>query len=74
MATVVKNNNKTIPTYASSKAKIVNNPIGAILGGVIVYHIATRHAGIENIWAKVAVTAVGVVAGAYLTSALKRNY
>lgn len=50
-------------------AKLTGNPIGAVAGGVVGYFAAKKM--VEKTWALVAVTALGVVAGAYAQSMLK---
>lgn len=59
--------------YGTSRAKIYNNPVGAIAGGVAAWYITNKYTGIENRWAYAGIILLGVVAGAYISSGLKRN-
>jgi hypothetical protein len=74
MGVVVQNKSNTMPTYSSAKAKIVNNPIGAVAGAVGSYYLLTKYSPLQNIWLKGAIAIIGGVTGAYLTSSLKRIY
>jgi hypothetical protein len=59
--------------YGTSQAKIMNNPLGAIGGGVLAWYLTKRYTGIESKWAYAGIILVGVVAGAYTMSAYKRS-
>jgi len=52
-------------------AKITNNPIGAIVGGVAVFYGAKKFASVSNPWLLGALALVGVIAGARVQSSLK---
>lgn len=68
-----KPDEKSLGTYSTSRAKIFNNPVGAIVGGVAGWYITKKYTGIENRWAYAGIIVLGVVAGAYATSWAKRN-
>lgn len=70
---VVNPNEKSLGTYSTSRAKIANNPIGAIAGGVVAWYITKKYTGVENAWAYAGIILVGIVGGAYATSWAKRN-
>jgi hypothetical protein len=59
--------------YGTSRAKIYNNPVGAIAGGVAAWYITQKYTGIENRWAYAGIILLGVVTGAYVSSGLKRG-
>ena len=52
-------------------AKITNNPLGAIVGGVVVYFGSKKYANVSNPWMLAGLTLVGVVAGAMIQSSMK---
>jgi hypothetical protein len=64
---------KAYGIYGTSQAKIMNNPLGAIGGGVLAWYLTKRYTGIESKWAYAGIILVGVVAGAYTMSAYKRS-
>lgn len=68
-----KSEEKAQGAYGTSRAKIYNNPVGAIAGGVAAWYITNKYTGIENRWAFAGIILVGVVAGAYVSSSLKRG-
>lgn len=70
---VVPPNDKSIGAYSTARAKIANNPIGAIIGGVAGWYILKNRTNIENIWAKTGIILLSVVVGAYATSSIKRG-
>lgn len=59
--------------YGTSQAKIMNNPLGAIGGGILAWYLTKKYTGIENKWAYAGIILVGAVAGAYTMSAYKRS-
>lgn len=52
-------------------AKIKNNPIGAVVGGVAFFYGAKKFAKVENKWALAGIAVVGVVVGAFVQSKMK---
>jgi hypothetical protein len=64
---------KAYGVYGTSQAKIMNNPLGAIGGGVLAWYLTKRYTGIENRWIYAGIILVGAVAGAYTMSAYKRS-
>lgn len=52
-------------------AKIKNNPIGAVVGGVAFFYGAKKFAKVENKWALGAIAVVGVVVGALVQSKIR---
>lgn len=64
---------KAYGVYGTSQAKIMNNPLGAIGGGVLAWYLTKKYTGIESKWAFAGIILVGAVAGAYTMSAYKRS-
>jgi hypothetical protein len=64
---------KALGTVGTSRAKITNNPLGAIGGGVLAWYLTKRYTGLENKWAYAGIILIGVVTGAYTMSAIKRT-
>jgi len=52
-------------------AKITNNPLGAIVGGVAFYFGSKKYAKVSNPWLLGGLALVGVVVGAMAQSAMK---
>lgn len=52
-------------------AKIKNNPIGAIAGGVAFFYGAKKFGKVENKWALGAIAVVGVIVGAMVQSKIR---
>lgn len=52
-------------------AKITNNPLGAIVGGVAVFYGAKKFAKVSNYWLLGGLTIVGVIAGAMIQGSMK---
>lgn len=52
-------------------AKVTSNPIGAVVGGVAVFFAAKKLGKVQNKWALIGLTAVGVIAGALAQNAIK---
>lgn len=52
-------------------AKIKNNPIGAIAGGIALFFAAKKLAKVENKYALAGIAVVGVVVGAMVQSKMK---
>lgn len=52
-------------------AKVTNNPIGAVVGGVAGYYAAKKFTNITNVWAIIGIAALGVIVGANAQSMLK---
>ena len=70
----VVNDTKSFGAYSTSRAKIVNNPLGAIVGGAAAWYITKKYTGIENTWAYVGIIVIGVIAGSYATSKIKTGF
>lgn len=64
---------KAYGIYGTSQAKIMNNPLGAIGGGVLAWYLTKKYTGIESKWLYAGVILAGVVGGAYVMSAYKRS-
>lgn len=64
---------KAFGTVGTSRAKITNNPLGAIGGGVLAWYLTKRYTGLENKWAYAGIILLGVTVGAYTMSAIKRT-
>lgn len=58
-------------TMKENVAKVTNNPIGAVVGGVAVFYAAKKLGKVSNKWALIGLTLAGVVAGALAQSAMK---
>lgn len=71
---IVPPNQKSLGVYSNTRAKLMNNPVGAIAGGLIAWYITKKYTGIENKWAYTGIILVGVAVGAYSTSYIKRKY
>lgn len=56
---------------AKPMAKVKNNPIGAIGGGVLLWWASKKYMGVEKMWLRAGLTLVGAVAGAYAQSMVK---
>ena len=52
-------------------AKITNNPVGSIAGGVVGYYAAKRMGKVTNMWLLAGITVAGVVVGAMVQSTMK---
>lgn len=65
-----KNSNK-MTTIKEQTAKITNNPIGAVVGGIAIFYAAKKFGKIENKWALAGAALVGVVLGAMVQSKMK---
>jgi hypothetical protein len=70
---IVPTNQKSFGTYSNTRAKLMNNPIGAVAGGVLAWYVTKKYTGIENKWAYTGIIILGVVVGAYSTSYIKRK-
>lgn len=55
----------------TSVAKVKNNPIGAVAGGVVAVVALRKFTKVRNIWATVGVGIVGVAAGAMVQSMIR---
>ena len=64
---------KAFGVVGTSRAKITNNPLGAIGGGVLAWYLTKRYTVLENKWAYAGIILVGVAVGAYTMSAIKRT-
>ncbi len=58
-------------TVKQGVSKITSNPIGAVVGGAVAFFAAKKFGKVENKWALIALTLVGVAAGAMGQSMLK---
>ena len=65
---------KSLGTYSTTRAKMMNNPMGAIAGGVIAWYITKKYTGIESKWAYAGIIVLGVAAGSFATSYIKRGF
>lgn len=52
-------------------AKVTNNPVGAIVGGVAGFYAAKKFGNVSNKWMLAGITVVGVVVGAMAQSMMK---
>jgi len=66
-------NNKSLGTYSNTRAKMINNPIGAIAGGAIAWYLTKKYTGIESTWAYAGIIILGVYSGANAMSYIKRS-
>ena len=57
--------------FQKQMAKVTNNPIGSIVGGVAGYYVAKKMANVSNMWAIAGITILGVVLGANAQSMMK---
>ena len=64
---------KSMGVVGTSRAKITNNPLGAIGGGVLAWYLTKRYTGLENKWAYAGIVLIGVAVGAYTMSAIERT-
>ena len=71
---IVPPNQKSLGAYSNTRAKMMNNPLGAIGGGFLAWYITKKYTGIENKWAYAGIIILGVAAGAYSTSYIKRRF
>ena len=55
-------------TIKMGTAKITNNPIGAIGGGVLTYYGLKKSGKVKNMWALIGLSVVGAYAGAFIQS------
>jgi hypothetical protein len=46
-------------------APVMQNPIGAIVGGVALYWASHKYAGVSNTYARIGLAVVGLYVGAY---------
>ena len=60
MANVVKN----------TTAKVKSNIVGSIAGGAIGWWASAKYLGVTGTWTRIGVTVLGVIAGAYVQSAI----
>lgn len=58
-------------TVKEQVAKVTGNPVGAIGGGVVAFLAAKKLGKVNNKWALVGITLVGVVAGALIQAKIK---
>lgn len=52
-------------------AKVTNNPVGAIAGGVVGFYAAKKFGNVSNKWMLAGIALVGVVVGAMAQSMMK---
>lgn len=57
--------------FQKQLAKVTNNPIGAIAGGVAGFYAAKKFGNVSNKWMLAGITVVGVVVGAMAQSMMK---
>jgi hypothetical protein len=70
---IVPASQKSLGTYSNTRAKLMNNPVGAVAGGALAWYITKKYTGIENKWTQAGIIILGVVVGAYSTSYIKRK-
>jgi len=54
-----------------SVAKVKNNPIGAVAGGVLVWWASKKYMGVEKMWLRATLAIVGAYAGAVAQGTIK---
>lgn len=57
--------------FQKQMAKVTNNPIGAVVGGVAGFYAAKKFTNITNMWLMAGMTVLGVVVGANVQSMMK---
>jgi len=55
---------------STSTAKVKNNYLGAVAGGVLVWWASKKYMAVDKMWVRAGLTLVGVVAGAYAQSSI----